>query len=365
MKRIQAAVLIAAAATAPVAAAPNDTVVVRLPHYRYVALQRFMPSGPEEAFSINAAETIVGITNVGASGQGARWTPQGRIVPLGAGSRSPYASSSARKITDRGLIVGQSGFDDSRPPSAAIFNNGHWVNAGTGYPDKTSFSAFQSANDAGSFVGIRSPLVPPPDQYEKFRTEAFVYRAGRFTTITLGGKNGQANDVNASGVVVGHSERPDRTPSAFSWHDGKIVDLGASLPAALTTDAIGINSRGDVVGQARYLGSRPDEAVAWAGGKVYDLGRLGGSYGAEAFAVNDARQVVGRSSVNVGIDHGFLFQAGRMYDLNAITTGIPHGTIVQQGTAIAADGAIVGEACVSKCDTEIPVTGGFLLEPIR
>lgn len=368
MKRMQRAVLPALGAlmfTSPPGALAQSAGAAATPHYRYVVLQRVTVAGPEEAFSINAANIIVGITDVGYVGQGALWTSQGRVTRLGAGSTSVFASSSARKITDRGTIAGQSAFDNSRPPSAATYASGKWTNVGTGYPDNTSFSAFQSANDDGLFVGIRSPFVPPPSEYQKFRTEAFAYRAGRFTTITLGGKNGQANDVNAAGVVVGHSELPNRTPHAFSWQNGKIADLGALFGSALSSDALGVNARGDAVGQVRFLGSRPDEAVLWSRGKARDLGRLGGSYGAQAFAINDAGAIVGRSSVDIGVDHGFLYQNGRMYDLNAITSGLPGGAIIEQGTAIARNGAIVGLVCLARCSSETPVSSGFLLEATR
>src|SRR4029453_18429257 len=84
----------------------------------------------------------------------------------------------------------------------------------------------------------------------------------------------------------------------------RVTDLG-TLPGAADSTAMGVNDRGDVVGQSGA------HAVLWRHGRIVDLGTLGGSYSA-AVDVNERGDVVGYSEVaeDAGY-HPFLWRRGR------------------------------------------------------
>jgi len=54
--------------------------------------------------------------------------------------------------------------------------------------------------------------------------------------------------------------------------------------------------------------------------EVTDLGTLGGDY-SFAYAINDLDQVVGRSWMQIGPSHSFLYDHGQLTDLNPLNTG--------------------------------------------
>jgi probable HAF family extracellular repeat protein len=79
---------------------------------------------------------------------------------------------------------------------------------------------------------------------------------------------------------------------------GTMISLGSMDTAG------GINDSGEVVGYS------DSAALLYSGGKIIDLGRLGGSaYGKDsrAYAINSYGQVVGISNVNNVNNHAFLW----------------------------------------------------------
>ncbi len=122
-----------------------------------------------------------------------------------------------------------------------------------------------------------------------------------------------------------------------------ITNLGV-LPSGHHSSADGINSAGKVVG---YSSAKWGElhAFLYSGGVMTDIKTLGGPT-AWAFAINDADQVVGRSLTQKNNwnndDHAFLWQNGRMNDLNKFR---PRGSIgtLDEATDINNKGQIVGE----------------------
>lgn len=89
-----------------------------------------------------------------------------------------------------------------------------------------------------------------------------------------------------------------------------------------------------------HIGMSVLMAVAWAQpalpATITDLGTLGGAAG-EAFGINDAGQVVGWALTTEGYTHAFLYSAGTMSDLGALSGGN-----LSEATAINAGGQIVG-----------------------
>jgi probable HAF family extracellular repeat protein len=110
----------------------------------------------------------------------------------------------------------------------------------------------------------------------------------------------------------------------------RVTDLG-TLPGASDSTAMGVNDRGDVVGQSGA------HAVLWQNGRIVDLGTLGGSYSA-AVDVNARGDVVGYSQVADGAgDHAFIWRRGRLIDLSPLA-----GFSSSYATAVNDRGDVVG-----------------------
>ena len=94
----------------------------------------------------------------------------------------------------------------------------------------------------------------------------------------------------------------------------RLTDLGA-LPAGHSSEAVGINASGQVVGWSSSSTSL-GEASLYSNGTIQDLGTLGGT-ASYASGINDSGQVVGGASASSSADHAFLYSNGTMQDLAA------------------------------------------------
>jgi len=140
------------------------------------------------------------------------------------------------------------------------------------------------------------------------------------------------------------------------------VPLGV-LPGAMNSEGLCLNNRGDVAGRSSF----PDfstKAFIYLDDttEIINLGHLGGGY-SFAHGINDARQVVGESSIN-GQVHGFLWQQGAMHDLNDLIRNTSE-PILSLSNALAIDsrGRIAAEAQV--VDGFGTATRIALLTPVR
>jgi probable HAF family extracellular repeat protein len=134
----------------------------------------------------------------------------------------------------RAITVSTSGtttfIDDRLPPASSIaygINNGGtvvgWMASQAGFPQHAFRSTGSGLEDLG----------------------------------TLGGTNSVANDINASGVVVGNAELESGVVHAFRYSDGGMVDLNSLLPAGSGWELLSanaINNRNEIVGQGRFSG---------------------------------------------------------------------------------------------------------------
>ncbi len=185
--------------------------------------------------------------------------------------------------------------------------------------------------------GLFDPLTGLPAY------DAVIWRDGILSNLgTLGGSLSQAIDVNELGQVVGVAANAIPDPyagalgpcntwfgcntvatqqRAFLWEGGKLQDLG-TLGG---NDAIAylINQLGQIVGVS-FTNTTPNATTGvptqhpflWEHGKMLDLGSLGGTYGG-AYGLNNAGQVTGYSTLagdqsNHGFfwDHGVLTEPG-------------------------------------------------------
>ncbi len=115
-----------------------------------------------------------------------------------------------------------------------------------------------------------------------------------------------------------------------------ITDLGTL--GGTSSTAAAINSLGDVVGDS-FLASGVQHAYLYSGGKMTDLGTLGGAFGSSAAGLNDSGQVVGVASNAAGDFHAFRFKPGGMVDLGTLGKGTGLGS---GASSINASGQIVG-----------------------
>jgi probable HAF family extracellular repeat protein len=114
-----------------------------------------------------------------------------------------------------------------------------------------------------------------------------------------------------------------------------------------TATATSINDAGQVVGFSLMTNNSGTRAFLYSGGKMTDIGSLGGpGYGSSASGINNAGQVVGQSEVKgtngtLPQEHAFLFINGQMTDLNSLLPA-NSGWILDNASAINNKGQIVG-----------------------
>jgi probable HAF family extracellular repeat protein len=155
-----------------------------------------------------------------------------------------------------------------------------------------------------------------------------------------------ATAISDEGHVVGISGSCDQSVGRHSalhavmWHDGTVTDL-RNVGGDTWNTPTAITRRGDiVVGFANAPGADPDapsfRAWLWTerndiachklpGTNICDLGTLDDGAGtAEAWGVNDRGQVVGTACSPTGFCRAFLWEHGRMKDLDAMKGSYPH-----------------------------------------
>jgi probable HAF family extracellular repeat protein len=114
---------------------------------------------------------------------------------------------------------------------------------------------------------------------------------------TLGGQSSYAADINEDGWVVGRAGTSDGGSHAFLYQAGVMRDLGTP-PGAVSSDALGINNLGQIVGTAIMDPTNgTSHAFLWEEGVMYDLNtRIPPNSGWKlemACAINDRGLIVG------------------------------------------------------------------------
>jgi probable HAF family extracellular repeat protein len=249
----------------------------------------------------------------------------GRLHDLGA---LPGNNSSAVfEVNGRGIGVGMSEdggtdpFTDWPTVHATMFRGGHVSNLGSLPGGHESFAI--AINDRGQAAGMSSDGTTDPFSVFGWGTETrgFAWRNGVMTDLgTLGGGDTLVNAQNQRGEIIG-SSYTNGTPNVatglptsdpFLWHGGRMRDLG-TLGG---TYGVGnwLNDEGDVVGQSNLAGDESSRPFLWNGRKMINLGDLGGGFGFADY-VNDRDDVAGASLASDGNFHGFRWQDGQMIDL--------------------------------------------------
>jgi probable HAF family extracellular repeat protein len=234
-------------------------------------------------------------------------------LQLGCGAISAAAAEGTRNslanaVNARGQVVGFS-YTESGHIHAFVWDNGVMRDLGTLDQGTVSDSLSNALaiNDQGQIAG-----------YSTVSTgffHAFLFDKGVMKDLgTLGGDASVASAVNESGQVVGWSLTAAGVMHPFLWDRGVMIDLASSGNASNEGEAIGINNRGQVIGQ---LGGQ---------GFVWNRGVLTKISGAPA-AINERGQVVG------GTQSGSAFSW-----LNGVLTDLGPGYAVDVNAA----GQVVG-----------------------
>jgi probable HAF family extracellular repeat protein len=191
-------------------------------------------------------------------------------------------------------------------------------------------------NDAGQTVG----LFTAGDG----NGHAFVESNGSVTDLGVleGGTWASAYAINNAGDIAGYGKTSPSTFSAFFWspQTGFVV-LGAL--GGSSSYGMAINDFGQVAGNAQTAAGYLNAFVE-TGGTMEDLGTLGGTT-SYAYGINDAGEVVGYSDVN-GSMHAFLYENGKMIDLNSLI-GPNSGWVLNAAYAINANGQIAGSGILN------------------
>lgn len=321
---LKIAILITLTATPTVLAAGDSRL-----RYRITDL------GPGQALAINDGGMVAGTQGTYPNIEAVVWKKTG-VKTLGPGF--------AYGITNKGRIVG------SQRGRAVQWWNGKLTKLGAlpqlaGVPLKVYDSLACGANDRGQVVGITDfTLTYKSNSINRvqYLSHVFLCEYGLMRDLGDSGSSGTAaiNNNGQVACVLGDS--------ATLWTDGIQTQVLAPIGYDnLTVE--GLSDNGTIVGSmmARGNGDSSSQGFIWANGSTYGIGTLGGR-NSVAFAVNNYNMVVGTAATRPvhlfgpdGARHAFLWQRGRMVDLNSITDDNEHW-LLESANAVNNVGQIAG-----------------------
>ena len=273
--------------------------------------------------------------------------PHYSVRDLGALPGGTFSQATA--ITNEGLLGGLA-TNAAGAQHAVLWYNQSIINIGTpglGGPNNAVFGV----NERRQATGLAETATKDPngEDFCGFGTflvcQPFIWQSGVMTPLpTLGGKNGEAGQINRYGAIAGNVENttPDSTcpsgvPQIFEekpviWQPGDIRELD-TFPGDPDGWAFGINDQDQVVGASGecaplnpqtgvYILSR--HPLLWDKRRTIDLPTLGGTGafgpGNVASQINNQGQVVGVSDLpGDKTFHGVLWRENtRILDLRTL-----------------------------------------------
>ncbi len=189
-------------------------------------------------------------------------------------------------------------------------------------PEVVDVGSFNSERSMTIAKGINNKGVVVGDSEKNNRSPGtpFLFKNGIIKNIG-GGYYGTANAINDNDQVVGQLLEPNNVGifsgmvRPFLWENDKITKIGKSPGISLD-----INNKKQIVGFmwiGQYEGY-PVHSFIWEKGVTKDLGTLGGDDdggATTANAINNVGQVVGCSIAKDGFQHPFLWENGKMKNL--------------------------------------------------
>ncbi len=261
-------------------------------------------------------------------------TPAYTIIDLGVVGSST-ASQAFGMSTDGRSVVGRS---LGNPTSATLWTAGAGLQALPNLAGR-NFAVANDVNNAGLAVGSSTTT--------SFGAGALpvVWNNGAISALTMpsGYTVGQANGVNAAGVVVGAvGSGVGQRGAIYNGGVGSVITATTANGSYMTV-AFGINDAGLVVG----TGIDPANAALNVG-MVYDsvtgvmstVGALPAANGALNFGVGNGGHVVGSSMFNQGSGQPFVWTASG--GMTAIP--LPAGTSQASARGVNSAGWVVGTA---------------------
>jgi probable HAF family extracellular repeat protein len=201
-----------------------------------------------------------------------------------------------------------------------------------------SYRLAHGMNSAGDVVGEYEPT-------NLIFVSAFWYNHGTNTDLGVlaGYMDAYAYGINESGQIAGWCDSFAGSERAFLYSNGVMQNLGTlgTLPTGGYSEAYAINNAAQIVGTATLTDTSINHAVLYSGGTKKDLGALGGpAYNSSAFGLNNFGVIVGDSEVTGSASvHAFTYSNNAMSDLQTL----PEGSY-SRANAVNDSGVIVGEA---------------------
>jgi probable HAF family extracellular repeat protein len=248
-----------------------------------------------------------------------------------------WLESLASSINNRGEIVGAMRTGGAR--------HSFRLTKG-GYLDLGEIDRFSRLGMPGSFVAggsindnshvVTRLTIPDGDQ----RTALLSGGEASFFGLLADGRICHGLAMNNHDHIAGQVFDSNRHSKPFLWRNGEFVDLGSL--GGTRASATEINDSGTVIGWAlpTDAGLRGAHAFVWnENGGIRDLGTLGGR-SSRAYGLNNRGRIVGYSQRTEGDYGAFLWEDGRLRDLNTMLgTGgwnvISAGAINDRGQILA------------------------------
>jgi probable HAF family extracellular repeat protein len=255
--------------------------------------------------------------------------------------------SSATAINNSGQVVGTADASDGSW-HAFLYSGGKMIDLG----NLGGAQAYANAiNNSGQVVGT---WMPSPGLYH-----GFLYSGGKMTDLgTFGGWRAEATGINDSGLIVGTRYNQDSSRHGFTYSGGKVTDLPTGDKT--WSYAYAVNNAGQVAGEYAgtdsgwkgYVISKGKLTALYSDPSKYSVSAsalnswgqvpLMGAPGTTPYGINDSGQVVGSGTTSSGQQHAFLFQNGKMFDLNDLISPESHWDLIK-AKGINNHGQIVGE----------------------